>query len=715
MVTVKRVVLFMCYCSSFSQVRRAAGLLMTVGLWGVMTSATVNADGPPYTSPYTETMVVTGTREARSIMDVAGNSAVIDNDSLRVIDHTHIQESLVRIAGANLARGNGQEYLPALRSPVLTGAGACGGLLAALDGIPLRAAGFCNINELFEANAEQADRIEIIRGPGSALFGSNAMHGVINVISPSARVSPGFQLGIERGPHDYSRAKFSGNVVAGEHAYRADLVLSHDGGYRDDSGFDQQKLSLRHEFHQSQLSVTTLLSLSHLNQETAGYVIGADAYKDDHLNKTNPNPEAYRDAHSIRLSTRVDILLDEKQRLSITPYLRYTQMDFLQHFLPGDPLEKNGQKSIGIQSTYYNDVTTAWTMISGVDLEFTDGYLEQGQDAPTQGGIFLQSTIPAGKHYDYQVDAMMVAPYVHVSWAATSVLEMTLGLRYEWMDYQYDNRMIDGRTDEAGTVCPFGGCRYTRPGDRGDRFENWSPKLGLLYRLNDDHRLYANFSNGFRAPQATELYRLQRAQTVAELDSEEIISLELGARGRGEQYRYGIALYSMEKQNVIFRDSDFFNVSDGETKHTGVELEFGYSLNANWDVSMAATYAHHTYESNQLVGGENIKGNDIDTAPKHYGSAQLGWMPNSSTRAELEWVHMGQYYTDPENKHRYAGHDIMNFRLHWQVENEWTFSLRLMNFLNSEYAERADYTRFSGDRYFPGESRSLYFSTEKRW
>ena len=80
----------------------------------------------------------------------------ISEETLSLLSFQHIQESLNYIAGAGVQRGNGQEYLPALRSPVLTGAGACGGILAAEDGIALRAAGFCNINELFEAHGEIA-------------------------------------------------------------------------------------------------------------------------------------------------------------------------------------------------------------------------------------------------------------------------------------------------------------------------------------------------------------------------------------------------------------------------------------------------------------------------------------------------------------------------------------------------------------------------------
>jgi len=83
-----------------------------------------------------------------------------------------------------IQRGSGQESLTALRSPVLTGAGACGAVLVLEDGIPIRPVGSCNVNELFEVNLEQAAAIEKLRGPGSVLYGSSAVHGIINVLPP---------------------------------------------------------------------------------------------------------------------------------------------------------------------------------------------------------------------------------------------------------------------------------------------------------------------------------------------------------------------------------------------------------------------------------------------------------------------------------------------------------------------------------------------------
>ena len=154
-----------------------------------------------------ENILVTASRVEENAMKLPLAWSTVNSETLQFIDPIHINEIMQRVPGAWISRGNGQESIIALRSPVLTGTGGCGAFFAAADGISLRAPGFCNVNQLFDTNFEQAGRIEVIRGPATALYGSNAMHGVINVISAAPTEEIDNRLALEAGPYDYYRAK----------------------------------------------------------------------------------------------------------------------------------------------------------------------------------------------------------------------------------------------------------------------------------------------------------------------------------------------------------------------------------------------------------------------------------------------------------------------------------------------------------------------------
>lgn len=643
-----------------------------------------------------EEVVVTAARSEQAIAKVDTNIAVVSGDELEIIGSTHISESMNRVAGAWISRGNGQEHLTALRSPVLTGAGACGAFLMAQDGIPLRASGFCNLNELFDANSEQAGRIEVIKGPASVLYGSNAMHGMINVLT--APVTPVRRVGVEAGPHDYYRARLS----LGTDRWRLDGNGTTDGGYKDDSGFDQQKLTLKYASDGGRWRSTTTFSASNLNQETAGYILGFEAYKQDALRKTNPNPEAYRDTQSARLYSRMERDTPQGTTFVVTPYARFTRMTFIQHFLPGQAIEENGQGSIGVQTAAY---WPNWTM--GIDAEATNGFLKETQPNPTQGSAFLVETIPQGKHYDYEVDATTLAAFAEYRVGLGDAAELSAGLRAEYVGYRYDNKMIAGRTRDDGTPCGFGGCRFNRPGDRDDSFGNVSPRLALHYSLSESSQLYLGISRGFRAPQTSELYRLQNTQSVSDIASEKLDSIELGARGGDDVSAFDVSVYAMRKHNYIFQNTNRENVDNGKTSHHGIELSVSHRLSKAVRGNLTWSHAVHKYDNTPALAGSDIDGNDIDTAPRNTGWASLVWIPVQDTTAELEWVHMGRYFEDPQNLHSYPGHDIFNLRVRTELGRNVTGFFRVINIGDTKYAERADYA-FGNDRYFVGEPRSVY-------
>lgn len=72
---------------------------------------------------------------------------------------------------------------------------------------------------------------------------------------------------------------------------------------------------------------------------------------------------------------------------------------------------------------------------------------------------------------------------------------------------------------------------------------------------------------------------------------------------------------------------------------------------------------------------------------------------------------MGKYFQDPENLHAYAGHNLLNLRVQTKPAEDWLIYLRLINFTNVDYAERADYG-FGEDRYFVGNPASAFIGIQ---
>lgn len=655
-----------------------------------------------------ETLVVTASRVEQPLDQLATSVSVLSGADIEQVSHVHINELMNRAPGVWVSRGNGQEHLTAIRSPVLTGAGSCGAFYIAEEGISTRATGFCNVNELFDLNTEQAQRIEVIRGPGTAMHSSAALHGVINVISMPPPETASGQLSLEGGPHDYGRIKLSVGNSDDHQGFRLSVNGASDNGYIDDSGYDQQKFTLRYDNRGDVWNSMTLLSGSNLNQETAGYINGTDAYKDDSKRRENDKPEAYRDSQSLRWQTRFERQLNNGGSFIVTPYARYAEMEFLMHFLPGAPTEENGQSSAGLQTAYRRPVSSQLTLTQGVDAEFTSAYLKQWQEEAA-----FSASFPIGQQYDYEVDAQLLAAFITADYQWTEQTLFNLGVRLESLTYDYDNRMISGNTDENGVPCPAPGCRYSRPEDREDDYETLSANAGVVHRFSDALITSLRLSHGLRAPQATELYRLQAGQTYANLDAEEMNSVELGFKGSTDWLYYELTGYYMKKNNVIFQGSDRFNLDNGQTRHYGLEYRFLWQLGESWDLGVSGSLSRQQYTDDVSAPGSNTliptDGNDIDTAPRRFSSVQLGWQPLASTRVELEWVSMGQYYTDIENQHRYDGHDLLHLRLLQDINEAVSIGLRVTNLTDEKYAERADYNSLRGDdRYFVGEPRSVY-------
>ena len=632
----------------------------------------------------------------------------INQEELNELDAQHPKQALRRSPGVWISRGSGQEHLTAIRSPVLSGPGACGSFLVLEDGLPIRPTGFCNVNGLFETFFEMSSGLETITGPASARYGANAMHGVINVLSEP--IDSKNKLYTNIGPNNYKNLKLrAGN----QKNWSLDGFFASNGGFRELSGYDQQKARIQSNFSIANWNASLKTTLTNLNQETAGYINGLDSYKDKSFSKRNFNSDAYRDAKSQRISLRLTREKGDKL-ISITPYIRNNDMQFFQHFLPGTPLEENSHRSMGVVVQSIKD-QEFYNLISGFQFDLSSAELTETQkDALTTSSAFNNATRPKGKHYDYEVDSIVYAIFGGIEdFYLNENLSFFADARAEFIEYDYSNKMISGNTREDGSKCGFGGCYYNRPSDRSDNFDETSARAGIetnFERVN----YFAQVSLGFRPPQINEAYRLQKKQTTSDLSSETLTMFEVGSQFDLNTINGSISLYQSKKKNSIFRDAENFIVDNGKTDHQGVELSLNWTINTSNRLISNITYGNHKYdfETDTSMREKIRTGNYIDTAPKLM--ANLIWdialIDNSSLAFEIE--HMGPYYTDAANLHEYEGHTLYHSRFSQTLSDSMKYFLRIDNLFDKAYAERADFNAFGGDRYFPGLPREVYIGLE---
>src|SRR5690606_15628809 len=146
---------------------------------------------------------------------------------------------------------------------------------------------------------ELAGAVELLRGPGTAVHGSNALHGVIDLRAP--RIDAPARMRLTQAGFDHRQVLLGLPGGSAGRPLRVDIAATEAGSFRDDEGHAQQRVLAQLGLPHAPGSTQVLFSAQALDQDTAGYVTGDRAYADARR-RLNPNPEAYRKARSARLS-----------------------------------------------------------------------------------------------------------------------------------------------------------------------------------------------------------------------------------------------------------------------------------------------------------------------------------------------------------------------------------------------------------------------------
>ena len=162
-------------------------------------------------------VVVSSSREEQLASTTPVSVGVIRGEEIRETRGHHPAEIVNRTPGVYVSNFGGEGHATAIRQPITTKA-----LYAYLeDGVPIRSTGFFNHNALYEINIPQAGRLEVIKGPGTAVYGSDAVGGVVNAFTRDPSPHPEAELFLEGGSSTYvrgaraRRARRSGGAGSG--------------------------------------------------------------------------------------------------------------------------------------------------------------------------------------------------------------------------------------------------------------------------------------------------------------------------------------------------------------------------------------------------------------------------------------------------------------------------------------------------------------------
>jgi iron complex outermembrane receptor protein len=654
-------------------------------------------------------LAISATREVQRRNDASATIDVLDGAEIRRTRAAHPAGIMNRIAGVHVSDLSGEGHSMAMRQPITTKPT----YLYLEDGIPTRATGFFNHNALYEVNIPQAAGIEVIKGPGTALYGSDAIGGVVNVLTRPVPAAPNVEATLEGGAYGYARVLATGGLTRGAEGVRGDLNVTRSANWKEEAPFRRQSATLRWDHTGTGWSSKTVLTGSNIDQVDPPALTNLQFQATPQFNRA---PIAYREVQALRASSAIEL---EKgaSLFSVTPYARYNVMNLLPFWqLTYDPQTwETRNKSLGLLAKYRRDFEPLRTrVIVGVDGDFSPGSFFARRalvNTSGTGTARIWNGYTDGEiHYDYDVTYRQASPYVHAEFSPVSQMRVDVGLRYDWAGYDYHNNLA-----------PLDTGVHRRPADTSVSYTHASPKVGASYTLAPWLNTFASYRRGFRAPSQGQLFQQNSAANTVGLEPVQVDSREAGLRGQiGSRAVYQLSAYNMTINDDIITFVTSINTREarnaGRTSHRGIEASLGLAVTPTLRVDAAYSVTSHRYlewrpqEARTGVQEIDFSGNDIEAAPRNLTNLLLTYSPHvlKGGRVAAEWVGVGRYAADPANQFFYDGYALLNLHANVFLLEKAELFARVTNVANRDYAELVTYDAFQKDNYIPGAPRMIY-------
>lgn len=655
-------------------------------------------------TPLVPQVVVSGSRSATSIADTPLAIGVVDRATLERDKPKTMGEVINRIAGVHWNDLGNEQHSMAIRQPISTNA-----VYQYLeDGIPIRPLGVFNHNALNETNMAGSDSVEVVKGPASSLYGSNAVGGAVNFITAGPARAPFARIGVRR---DIAAAYTRIDTSAGDSWGPLGLRFSHYSARRSRSNWqqysygDKDSFTLRGDYA---LSPSSLLraSLVHTSLDTA---MPGSLFENDYRSQPGAslNTFTYRKDKASRATVAWESDTVHGGVTTLTGFARRNDHGQIPSYTIGScsgvnckgTVNNNHVSSRGLDAKHQQDLP--WLngrLIAGVYLDFTSNPYRSDNLAIVRdpaSGRYLRytvssATVPNGVR-DYEADIRNVAVFVQWEFSPAERVRVVASARNDAVGYDFHNHLA-----------PAGSASFGAPDEKRD-FSHLSPKLGATYTFSERANAYVNFSEGFTAPEVSQLYG---KTGIPDLQSAVYNNAEIGLRMAFLDGALALdsALYRLDGRDTIvsytIAPGTSENRNAGRTRSQGLELGLQYRR-ARFDARLGTAIASHRYLRYQLSTTLDYSGKHMPQAPRDMSSAELGYTLTSGTRLALEAVHQGRYWMDNANTVRYPGHTLLNLRATWRLHRHWDAWVQLRNMTDRRYADSASSAYAGGGAYLP--------------
>ncbi|HWP90943.1 MAG TPA: TonB-dependent receptor [Thermodesulfobacteriota bacterium] len=570
------------------------------------------------------------------------------------------------------------------------------GIKILVDGIPLTLPD--GQSQIDSVDLGSTERIEVIRGPVSALYG-NASGGVISIITEDGPEEPFIGARMVLGSFGLQKyqAKAGGQVK--NLNYLLNLSRLDLDGFREQSETENVLFNSKLRYTINENSDLTIL-LNYLDAPVAEDP-GALTKEELEQDREQAAPaNLLRDAGESVKEGRSGIVyrnyLSQNQEVNLSVY--GSVRDFSQRLPFG--IVSFDRLVLGGGAKYVWD-SSLWSranrLIAGVDVEYQNDDRKNFDyaDGKERGELTL----------DQKEEVANIGVFVQNEFQILDNLELTLGLRYDYIRFSVDDSFtIEDDPDDSGSIT----------------FKELSPKVGLLYSPLSFLNIYGNFSTSFETPTTTELANSpsEAGGFNPDLKPQKAISYEAGLKGLiWNRLTYDLAVFyaDVKDELIPFQVPDvpgreFFR-NAGKSRHYGLELGLSLEVIDGLKLTVAYTYLNFKFKDFETEEG-NFDGNRVPGIPPNQLYAEVFYNSPYGFYGGAELFYVDGYFVNDSNTEKNGSYVVTSIRLGYQKRlfRHWEVSpfLGFNNIFDEKYNSSVRVNAVAGRFFEPAPGFNVY-------